>query len=347
MKKRADGRYCKSITQNGKKLFFYSSAKTERQAIKEINEQILNYQQAKATSKSFADVAEMWENEHYPTVEYGSLKQYKPACKQCKDYFSDRSVSDIAPTDIDRFMQYLVKRDYAQKTIKTRMLVLNQVFKYAIINQYIDNNPCQYISIPKNLKKSTRDMPSESDLETVKNSIDKTFGLFAYFILYTGLRRGEALALTYDDIDFDNKVIHVNKSVYCVSNTPYIKSPKTEAGNRDVILLNNLAKVLKNTFPNTDDKTAYIFNNNGKLFSNSYFQCRWSSYLKETGLSITPHQLRHAYASILFDAGIDVKDAQELLGHASIEMTRDIYTHISKSHKINTMNKLNKFISSK
>ena len=68
---------------------------------------------------------------------------------------------------------------------------------------------------------------------------------------------------------------------------------------------------------------------------------KWKDYLAATGLQITPHQLRHAYATILFDAGIDDKDAQELLGHANISTTRDIYTHISKSRFEKTAQKLN------
>ena len=69
------------------------------------------------------------------------------------------------------------------------------------------------------------------------------------------------------------------------------------------------------------------------------FQRQWELYQRETGLSITPHQLRHAYATILFEAG--PKDAQELLGHANISMIRNIYTHITQSHKAKTAAILN------
>lgn len=71
------------------------------------------------------------------------------------------------------------------------------------------------------------------------------------------------------------------------------------------------------------------------------FQRQWKLYQKESGVSATPHQLRHAYATILFEAGLDDKDAQELLGHANISTTRDIYTHITNKHREETAKKLN------
>jgi integrase len=182
-------------------------------------------------------------------------------------------------------------------------------------------------------------MPTEHEIEVVKNSTAADFGMFAYFILYTGLRRGEALALRYEDIDFNKKVIHVRRSAYWMGNSPHIKEPKTEAGTRDVFLLDNLAAHIDRS------GSGYIFRGKGGgVMTNSWYQCRWAAYLKETGLNITAHQLRHAYAGVLFDAGLDVKDAQDLMGHANISVTRDIYTQISKTHKENTMNKLNAFV---
>lgn len=335
LKKRKDGRYCRQIRVNGKVVSFYG--KSER----EINRKMLEYREAEEKGKPFEVVADEWADKHFETVEYNTVKQYKPALKQISEHFSGISVKDITSKDVDKFLHLLANQGYAMKTVKTRLLVMNQVFKYAVINNYTENNPCQYISVPKNLPQTKRDMPTAEEIETVKQSVDKTFGLFAYFILYTGLRRGEALALTYNDIDFENKIIHVNKSVHYVGNSPHIKQPKTAAGIRDIILLDRLTDKLKQK--NTSD--LLFPNHNGEIIRNGHFNRLWAKYLSETGLSITPHQLRHAYATILFEAGIDVKDAQELLGHSTIQVTRDIYTHISKTRKSQTADKLNKFLS--
>ena len=124
--------------------------------------------------------------------------------------------------------------------------------------------------------------------------------------------------------------------------TPHLKKPKTEAGIRKCILLDVLVKKIPHGLKNN-----LIFpDENGGLMRHSVFDKLWTRYQKATGLKLTPHQFRHAYASyILFDAGVDVKVAQELLGHASIEMTRNIYTHISQTKLKETAEKLNNFVS--
>ena len=165
--------------------------------------------------------------------------------------------------------------------------------------------------------------------------------MFAYFLLNTGLRKGEALALKYSDLDFDKKTIHVNKTVEWVGNVPNIKNhPKTDAGIRDVPLLDCLIDVIEHK--NSDE--LLFPNASGELLRNGNFTRLWNKYRQETGLSITPHQLRHAYATILYDANIDIKTAQYILGHANIQTTMDIYTHLSQSRQDTAAEMLNKFV---
>lgn len=72
---------------------------------------------------------------------------------------------------------------------------------------------------------------------------------------------------------------------------------------------------------------------------------RWHKYIKATGLNITQHQLRHSYATILYRAGIDLKTAKNLLGHADVQTTLNIYTHLEKEISQNTFDKINNFVS--
>ncbi|MGI5854828.1 MAG: site-specific integrase [Candidatus Merdivicinus sp.] len=145
--------------------------------------------------------------------------------------------------------------------------------------------------------------------------------------------------MQYRDIDRAAKVIHITKSVYYDNNRPMLKTPKTAAGKRDIILLEKLAEHIPNGAPED-----YLFGWDGALMTQSQFDRSWKAYRTETGLTLTPHQLRHAFATILFEAGIDEKDAQELLGHTSLAMTRDIYTHIRSSRKEKTAAALNQFV---
>ena len=236
------------------------------------------------------------------------------------------------------------------------------IFNYAIYNGYIETNPAASIKPPSGLKTTKRELPEDNFIKTVERSVSADFGLFAYLILYTGMRRGEAMALRMEDIDIDAKIIHVTKSIYYANNKPVVKTPKSEAGKRDIILLDRLIPHLPK------QKHGYIFERDGNPLTLSAFQKRWRKYCLEIGLAtdtitekinpetkrkhvihdyeyhVTPHQLRHAFATILFEAGIDEKDAQELLGHSSITLTRDVYTHIRSTRKEKTASKLNEYL---
>ena len=89
----------------------------------------------------------------------------------------------------------------------------------------------------------------------------------------------------------------------------------------------------------------YLFDDNGKLYSNSRARDAWWNYRDEVGLSdVTPHMVRHGYATILHEAGIDPKDAQAMLGHANIQTTLDVYTHITEKQLAVTADRLNTYV---
>ena len=180
--------------------------------------------------------------------------------------------------------------------------------------------------------------PTDEEIEIVKANINKPFGLFYFFVLYTGCRRGEALAIQFKDIDRKNKVIHITKSVYYEGCTPKIKKPKTKAGERTVPLLDILADKLPKGKPD-----HFLFGGDSPL-RKANMQDGIRSYKKKTGLNISPHYLRHGYATILFEAGIDVKTAQSLLGHSDFQTTMNVYTHMSAEHAQKGGEKLNDFL---
>lgn len=90
----------------------------------------------------------------------------------------------------------------------------------------------------------------------------------------------------------------------------------------------------------------YLFSDDGgeNLFTKKRYETSLKQYKEEAGLTITPHQLRHGYATLLYDAGMEAKDAQALLGHSTIAMTLDIYTHITNSRRAKSASKLNAFL---
>lgn len=312
MKKRKDGYYKVTKSINGIQKCFYG--KTRAEAIRKRD----NYIDKKETIV-FRDVAEEWFTEHSAELEYNSLKGLKPAYERAVREYGDMFVTDILPSDIAKYIKSFTAKGYADKTTRTQLGVFNMIFKYAINFKGIDmQNPARDVTIPRGLPKRKVSLPSDEDIQKVKDNVDKEFGLFAYFILYTGLRRGELLALRYDDIR--DGFITVNKSVYYENNKPRIKKPKTASGIRKVPILDKLKPYICGK--------GIIFNYNGKYLPQHIFDAKWKQYCRETGIKCTPHQLRHCFATMLYEGDISPKDAQYLLGHNQISTTMDIYTDI-------------------
>jgi integrase len=340
MKQRKDGRWCKGVTlPTGKKKYFYSTAKTEKAAKKDLEHQMLLFHEKEERGETFKKVADRWETEHYENLEYYTMRRYSYITKNIVAKIGHLSIREITPQDIKRYGANIASY-YSVKTVKDYFSVLRMIFKYAYVNAYIDENIMLNIDTPKGIRKKKRDALSEESIKTVNNSTNCTFGIYAYFLLYTGLRKGEALALQWQDIDFDNNQINVTKSVCYTGYTPSIKSTKTEAGIRTVPLLESVKKHLL-SMPGKHKKTDYIFSGSDKPISDKVYQKRWKTYQSETGITETAHCFRHTYATILSENDIDVKTAQVLLGHSDITTTQNIYTHVRQKKLNDAANKLN------
>ena len=338
--KRKDGRYCTSRTINGERVFFYSSERTEKKAEKDIENQMLAYTEKKEEGKSFRTIAENWDSEYRKRIsDINYRKNTKAAYKRILDYFSPYGAIDtITLVDINLFLSRLISQGFYKKTIACHKSVLGMIFQFAVLHGFLHSNPMSDIRLPNNLPRSERQMPTTDDIRVIDSHYEG-FDLLPYFLLYTGLRKSEALALSYKDIDFKRKIITVNKHLIHDGNKPIIEDrTKTVNSRRTVVLLDRLADKLPH------NRIGLVFcNDDGSPFTSKQYDSQWSNYQKKYGVNITAHQLRHAYATMLFEAGVDLKDAQDLMGHSDINLTRQIYTHIRDERKLETTNKLNAF----
>lgn len=323
MKKRKDGSYCYTIIIDNKKKFIYGY--TQKELFQKIEK---FYYDQEHPIHTFCEVANDWERIHRKDVVYKTWSTYQGHLKKLIVEFGKKDICSISDNDVSCLLQQMAADQYSAKTVRTRFNVCNMIMNHAISKEYILNNPCATVKIPKGLNKNIRELPKDEEIQKVINSLNCHFGLFAYFLLFTGMRRGEALAIRWEDIDFDEMTISINKSIFFESNRPKLKNPKTRNGIRIVPLLAPLKEVLLSR----REDSGYVFGNEEPMTEQA-FKRAWEHYKKESKVSITPHQLRHAFATILYEAEIDPKSAQKMMGHADYKTTIDIYTHLSSRKK--------------
>lgn len=300
---------------------------------------ILEKESGEAPPLSFEAAADAWERKHWDRIGSKTAETYTAPLRRIRQQFSGMTAEEVSAQDIQAFLADLGKQGFSRRSVQMHRDILNMIFNDAIIESGLRFNPCVAVSVPRNLPTKKRELPKDDAIEAVKAGGGAPFGLFALVCLYSGLRRGEALALRYEDIDRAAGVIRVTKSVEFIGNNPHLKQPKTAAGMRTVPLLEPLADVLP------DKKSGLVFpREDGELLTKIQYRKRWAKYCEAIGHEITAHQLRHGYATILYEAGVQDKDAQELLGHSSISVTRDVYTHIRQSQKEATAKRLNDFL---
>lgn len=221
-------------------------------------------------------------------------------------------------------------------------------------------NPLERVIIPAGAPAQQRLPITEAQQAWVRDTPHRAQRA-AMLMLYAGLRRGEACALTWADIDLDAATIRVTKSFDLSARE--VKTPKTAAGVRTV----NIPQLLVDYLRTQQDGFLYVVHTaTGAPFSANVWRQVWRSYMLDlnvrygyggnaskydpAGLPIliqtfTAHQLRHTFCTMLYLSGVDVLTARDQMGHTDISTTLGIYTHLDKKYKRSSMDKLNDFLS--
>ena len=320
----------------------------------------------------FSEIAQAWQRDAWEKIREGTVACYDAPYNRAVDRFGKTAASEIEPHDISTHLQILKAQGLSASTIKKQRVIYKQIFQYAIMDEVygktIRSNPAAYVKIPDGLPKpKQREAPEDEIVKKIRaNATTAYFGMFAFFLICTGMRRGEALAVQWKDIDYGKATIACVDAISYTSSTAKTAPHKTRSGYRTVPLLPALEEVLQKPSDAADTDYVFFGQDPSKPMPKSTYDRRWMHYCKDMGFvtdepetrtstqgkvyvkhnykpSLTAHDLRHGYATILFEAEVDVYTAKDLLGHADIETTMAIYTHLRSKKKMSSIDKLKEY----
>lgn len=334
---RKDGRYQAAYTDSNGRHFIYDKDPTAlylklKAAIEAINAPHV---------PTVDEVIDGWEREHREQITARTWKNYAPHVDYIRSKHGQLLFPELTALDVVNDLKEAKAKCYSVSVINSIRSLYSMIFDYAVIHGYATHNPVTSVKLPSGLKRGTRRAPTDEEMKIITSNIDAPFGLFAFMLLCTGLRRSEALALEWSDIDFKKKIIRITKSLDTTDSVhPKIKQPKTEAGIRVIPIIKPLMPHLKEAYKNR--KSNLLFpappsnraGNGGDVMSSNTYDGMWWRYCKHVGLwkdgkpTITAHNLRHGTATLMFESKVDEKTAQKILGHSRVEVTREIYTEL-------------------
>lgn len=357
--------------QNGKKKQkWYSGYTRKKDAEKDLNRILGEIEEGSFVIPSrmlLSDYLSKWLDD------YG-LANLKPKTIDGYRSYIDNHVSksighmpleDLKPYQIQEFYDALFrngrvdgKGGLSAKSILQVHRILSKALKRAQKLQLIKQNPCDYVELPK-VKRFKPNVYNEKQLmRLIECSKDEEIYIPVVLASTLGLRRGEALGLTWDSIDFENKVITINKSLIYIAKTKSVEfsSTKTESGNRRILISDHLVSILREHKESQDRfrvdlESAYHDWNlvccyvNGRYFHPSRFSHKFRVLLNKHGLEhIRFHDLRHTNATLMLEGNIPAKIASQRLGHSSIQVTLDIYSHVRDEAQKDTVDLMDKLI---
>ena len=350
--------YLGTDCMTGKQVYTTISAPTKKE-LKQKREFKINkfkengYTRHKSVSvKNYRELSELWLKNHKLEVK---PQTYSKTVSELKTYllplFGDIRVEKITLPMVQVFVNKIANNpNLGSVSLKIILSINKRILKYAVNLQLITVNPADNIIVPKNKKNISQKKELKyfeiNQLKQFKDYLDKlpnTFRNYYHKTLYdtllaTGLRIGEAVALEWSDIDLDNGYIDVNKTL--VWSRMETNSPKSMAGYRKIPIDRNTVLMLR-LYKARQHQCFIEHGYGGKMaehvFSNGLhaypsregLQKTLTKHLKLAGLPyLTLHAFRHTHASLLLNAGISYKELQQRLGHSTLAMTMDTYSHL-------------------
>ena len=306
--------------------------------------------------ETYEELASSWWDNYKNTVKVNTRNTQKALLNNhilplFGNFKLDKLTTPLIQSIINKIANKTNKGETGAYLYYDKIHALNKrILQYGVVMQAIPFNPAREVILPRNIQKAKRQKVKHFNNEELRQFIDYLDSLdsnrYRYyyetvlykFLLATGCRINEALALSWSDIDLDNSVVHITKTL---NYKQEVNSPKSKASYRDIDIDQQTITMLKRYRRKQTQEAWKLGRSETVVFSdfvheypnNRTLQTRLRTHFKRAGVNnIGFHGFRHTHASLLLNSGIPYKELQHRLGHSTLSMTMDTYSHLSKEN---------------
>ena len=301
------------------------------------------------TQKNIGQIAGLWKAEKKQFVKKSTYAAYS-LIVDTHILPAFGNLTSVGEKDVQEFVLQKLNGGLSQKTIKDMLIVLRMILKFGAKKNYCTYNPFDVI-FPTDRERQELEVLSIANQKKIMRFVEENFtfrNLGIFICLSTGIRIGEICALTWDDIDTENGVIHIRKTlqrIYIRENgikrtELVIDTPKTATSIRDIPMTKDLLSVLK-PLRKVVNENYYVLTNEATPTEPRTYRNYYKKLLAE--LDIPPikfHGLRHSFATRCIESNCDYKTVSVILGHSNISTTLNLYVHPNYEQKKKCIDKM-------
>ena len=369
--KRKDGRWMAAAFDDESKKRVYAYGLTRKEAIKKLNGKLENMHSNVGTCKEYK--LEDWIKEYLETYKRNDLKPSTFTAYETVwrghiqgSVIGKMNLSKIRPVNIQGFYNQKLKSGLSVKTVWKIRNLISTALKQAVREGYIEKNPDEYIVLPKKQRYEPSILTPDEIRKIVEDAKDEPLYPIVVTALFTGMRKGELMALQWKNVDFQNRRIFVEHSLGVLlhqegqdgkfHNAYELVEPKSKKSKRYIPMSDAVVEAFKiqqewqeknkRNYAEIYVDSDFVFTEvDGEIINQKMFMNRYHAFLKRYKVTDCRfHDLRHSFASLMLQRGVDIKTLSDILGHSQISTSLDIYTHVYDSTKAIAVEDFNELI---
>ncbi len=356
---RKDGTYMARCQVDGRGATLYNRNLQElKRQLEETRVDMRRGNYTQKTKLTFEEAYQEWIDTKRMKDKQTTIDSYEQLYKKhMRKQLGNLRISSVKHEDLQGILNTLAQENYSNGLVVSAYTIGHGVMELMVQTRRLQENPFRFVQVPRTKARQHGEAFTISQqkrfLEYCK---ENHYGDILEFLLLTGLRAGECLAIRYKDVDFKNQLLHVNYTLVRCQEEPHwrLQSPKSATSKRTIPLVPRAVEILKKwrdsrsivSFSGDDYVFHRAFSNEPILYYtlNYQFQQIHETMVKAGEMpkeqKCTVHCLRHTFATRFVEAGGDITVLQHLLGHSSLAMTSDLYSHCLLERKQDEVKKV-------